>query len=132
MQLWPEFTRRNVPSEEAYIAGLGEHLRHRAEERIELVTQWMNGNFSRFEGNPDVQETRSRFKQYAETIRAQVILCKMACVSCGQKCIRPQLHEESHNCQTDHKCYKPCDFLDQHDEDVPTCSLPALHSSNLV
>jgi hypothetical protein len=108
-----------------YLHDLSTHLNKAAEARISHVRQWLKANTVRFGDKAEVSALLREFDSMAKEIRSSVALCGSKCSYCGLLCLEHKQHDETHDCQTDHKCPEVCGFSDQHnDGPVPACGMP--------
>ncbi|KAI0751604.1 hypothetical protein C8Q80DRAFT_1158354 [Daedaleopsis nitida] len=126
---WDGHLERFDSTETDWNQHLQDALNEIVDLRIEHVREWVTANTSKYpETHPDVQGLHRAFDALAVDVKTSVKLCGMHCVSCNLHCIRGRHHEGDHDCQTDHRCPRTCQYTEgvEHDQYEP-CRLLAGH-----
>ena len=123
--LWPGYKGRRNKSEKSWMADLNTFLDGLVEKRVLRVQAWVNSNLPQSgPTNASVEELRRALDSRAVELRRSVQLCGSACKKCLLQCLKSRFHEGEHDCTTNHLCPHACQFVDQHEEPVDSCSLP--------
>lgn len=113
----PTAPRQFVPDSE-FVAELRTRLNNLIDLRVNHVRSWLDCNLARFQGgHAAIEDLCRRFDNMVIEMKTNVQLCGAQCTSCHLFCIRSRLHEDDHNCNTDHKCAFNCGFC----EDDKSC-----------
>ena len=119
---WDQHDTRHHQQEDQWTTELEAHLSHLVDMRIEHVREWIASNLSRFKAeHANVEALRRAFETSVVDLRANILICKLQCRSCHLSCLQGRHHEGSHDCKTDHKCIRPCDFSDDHEGEQLQC-----------
>lgn len=122
---WDKYDLRNEMDETTWMDELTAYLNNVVRQRIAHVEEWVRINLQRFKtSNANVETLQRELMGSAVDLQANVDLCKMTCTECNLTCTLSRRHDPSsqlHNCNTDHKCKHPCDYADEHPEEVEVC-----------
>jgi hypothetical protein len=113
-------------NEDEYLEQYQAFLQGLADQRIRYVRHWLSVNTARFGDNIEVTGLLRRLESLAKELKAAVTLCGTTCSSCGLLCLEQKYHHaRKHDCMTSHRCYRLCEFREQHTESLPPeCDLP--------
>lgn len=127
-QLWNGRLDRYKLEESDFISRYNDFLNGLVKERLDLVGGWLQVNTERFSDHSEVQALMRAFREHAEEMKGNNILCGARCSSCGLLCLEMRRHEGDHDCKTSHRCPQPCELLREHSDvnmgDPPACQLP--------
>ena len=112
---WEGHDRRFKDSEEEFLASFHQYLLSIADARIGQVRTWLEQNTTRFRKHPDVQKLLRRFDELVTELKGHILPCGVVCGTCSLSCLKGRQHGGAHDCCTNHKCPRSCEFNDQHD-----------------
>ncbi|KAI0723140.1 hypothetical protein C8Q76DRAFT_671490 [Earliella scabrosa] len=126
---WSSYEDRPAQVEAEWIEQLQAHLNEMVDMRIEHVRAWLSANTAKFPPtHADIQGLHRTFDSLAIDLKATVQLCGTQCGLCKLTCTFGRHHDGAHDCRTDHRCPRKCQFTEgvDHDEHEP-CGLSAGH-----
>jgi hypothetical protein len=123
---WVKHDNRHDMDETAWTNELAEYLNGVVKLRIMHVEMWISVNLQRFKSsNASVELLQREMANAAVDLQANVDLCKVTCSCCQLSCTLSRRHDpvqQPHNCNTNHRCPRICDYSDGHTgEDKPFC-----------
>lgn len=99
---------------------LGDHLQRLAQDRIQLVHDWVTLNTSRFpDDHAEILGLQRAIQNGIIDLHSGIEICRSLCASCGLLCTQGKRHGGGHNCGTTHMCVHNCDF--EHEEETIIC-----------
>ncbi|KXN92377.1 hypothetical protein AN958_06995 [Leucoagaricus sp. SymC.cos] len=129
---WVKHDDRHDMDESTWINELTAYLNEIVKLRVTHVETWISVNTQRFKtSNTSIELLQRQMTSGAVELQANVDLCKMTCSYCHLSCTLSRKHDPSqqpHNCSTDHRCPRPCDYSSDHiEESQPLCQGLAGH-----
>lgn len=125
---WEKYHSRHEIDESTWTDELTAYLNSVVRQRIAHVEEWVRVNLQRFKtSNANVELLQRELVNSAVDLQANVDLCKMTCNECNLTCVLSRRHDpsnQSHDCNTDHKCKHPCDYGEEHSEGPEPCQSP--------
>jgi hypothetical protein len=104
-------TPQQLTRDSEWVGELASHISKLIDLRVNHVQLWLDSNLRRFQdGHASIEDLRRRFDGMVIEMRANVQLCRAQCTLCNLPCIRSELHNGAHGCETSHKCTHPCAF----------------------
>ncbi|KAK0239018.1 hypothetical protein EDD85DRAFT_769081 [Armillaria nabsnona] len=131
---WQHKHYRQVPDGD-WADALERHLQRLVDMRVNRVRAWIDSNLSRFTAmHATITELNRAFDNAQVDLRSSVALCTIKCSSCNLLCVGSRRHDPDmpHDCQTSHKCTKPCEFMDEHTDGPKPCGFPAAHTGKHI
>lgn len=132
---WTEYSTRHAMAEDEWVARLSFYLEEIVDQRTEHVFEWLDINLERFRAeHANIDNLRRTSASISAQMKADIELCKVKCSKCNLLCLRSRRHSshEPHDCQTDHRCPRPCDYAEDHIDEGNNCGLPAGHSGKHI
>lgn len=124
---WSGFDARAFQEDAAWVDHLSKYLDNLVSQRLDHVQEWIRSNTSRFTGSHEaVENLRRQFEMESVEMKRNVQLCKTKCSNCHLYCTRAKFHEDPHDCTTDHACFRPCQFVEEHSWISEPCCLPCV------
>ncbi|KAK0202722.1 hypothetical protein DFS33DRAFT_1436579 [Desarmillaria ectypa] len=126
--------RQEIPDGD-WADALEQHLQRLADMRVNRVQEWIESNLSRFTAtHATITELKRAFDNAQVDLRSSVALCRMKCTICNLLCVGSRRHDPDvpHDCRTSHQCIKPCEFTDEHTDEVKPCGFPAGHTGKHI
>jgi hypothetical protein len=126
---WPRYAQRLESSEDEWMAGLGQYLNNLVQQRISAVQSWIAVNTSRFpDADASIGPLQRNFDQMAGDVKASVQMCSLKCTGqCYLGCLLARNHDGAHDCSTNHRCTRSCQYNESHPDDV-LCGMPYVNT----
>jgi hypothetical protein len=107
------------------MSGLSQYLDGLVQHRISAVQSWIVVNTSRFtDADASIGPLQRNFDQMAGDVKASVQMCSLKCTGqCYLRCLLARNHEGAHDCSTNHRCTRSCQYDESHPHDI-SCGMP--------
>lgn len=132
---WEKYDLRHEMDETTWTDELSSYLNKVVKLRIAHVETWISVNLQRFKtSNANVELLQREMANAAVDLQANIDLCKMTCAGCNLSCVLSRRHDpsiEPHDCNTDHQCRHPCDYGNDHPEEIKSCQSPYVFHRHL-
>jgi hypothetical protein len=111
------------------MAGLSQHLDNLVQQRMSAVQSWIAVNTSRFpDADASIGPLQRKFDQMAGDVKASVQMCSLKCTGqCYLRCLLARNHDGAHDCSTNHRCTRSCQYNESHPDDV-LCGMPYVNT----
>lgn len=123
-------SRYDTHKDEDWVRSLQLRFSRVIDRRISRVQEFIDQNLPRFpKEDAEISNLRYEAEETLNELRRSWLICGFTCANCELKCLHPHGHPGTHECFSDHRCHKSCDFLAAHEsEELPQCSFRAGHA----
>ena len=122
---WDGFDDRFSRAESEWKVELQASLDHTVDLRVQHVRSWIDANTTKFSSNhSDIVDLYRKLETIVIDIKSSVRLCGAQCAECNLSCTLGRHHDSAHECGTDHRCVRVCEYRGASHGDSEPCGLP--------